>query len=464
MDDRRLRAVPLFADLPEEDLARLAAAVEEVTLDVGDLLFSEGESGDRAYVIVDGELDVVKITGSREVLLARRGPGDVIGEMALLDAAPRMASVRAATGVRLLSIPKRSMDELIASSASAARSLFSVLLERWRQTESRLRQSERMAQLGTLTAGLAHEMNNPAAAIRRGSSQLQAAVDAYAQAVSHLESAGLDGASKGRIGTLLRAAAQPAPPIGSLELADREAELEAALTRAGIADPWRIAGDLAAGGLTVAEVDEIQAGFGEASGAVFAAVAAARHVHALIREVEEGAVRLSAIVGALKSYSYLDQAPVQHVDVRKGLTDTLLILRHKLAGIDVRIELDEVPEIEAFGSELNQVWTNLIDNAADAIAESGRPDGMMVLRAFARNDAVVVEVEDNGVGIPGDDQKRIFDPFFTTKPPGSGTGLGLDISYAVVVHKHRGELTVDSEPGRTVFRVSLPTGGLDATV
>ncbi len=464
MGDQQLRAVPLFADLVEEDLARLDAAVEEVTLDAGDLLFSEGESGNRAYVIVDGELDVVKITGSREVLLARRGPGDVIGEMALLDAAPRMASVRAATDARLLAIPKRSMDELIASSASAARSLFSVLLERWRQTESRLRQSERMAQLGTLTAGLAHEMNNPAAAIRRGSAQLQAAVDDYAEAVSHLQSAGLNGACKERIEALLRAAAQPAPAIGSLELADREAELEAALARAGVVDPWRLAGDLAAGGFTAADVDEVQTGFGEVGGVVFEAIAAARHVHALIREVEEGATRLAAIVGALKSYSYLDQAPVQHVDVRKGLTDTLLILSHKLADVDVRLELDEVPEIEAFGSELNQVWTNLIDNAADAIAESGRPDGMIVLRAFARSDAVVVEVEDNGVGIPADAQARIFDPFFTTKPPGSGTGLGLDISYAVVVHKHRGELAVDSEPGRTVFRVSLPRGGPDAAV
>ncbi len=462
MIDDLLRTVPLFADLDDEDLSRLASGVEELVVKPGEVLFSEGDAGDRAYVIIDGELDVVKVSGTREVLLARRGAGDVIGEMALLDSSPRMATLRAATEARLLAIPKQSMDELIASSATAARGLFGVLLERWRQTESRLRQSERMAQLGTLTAGLAHEMNNPAAAVRRGSALLQEAIEQYGVAVARLSD--LEASSAAFVDELLSRAKDSPPPAGSVELADREAVLEVALEQVGIAEPWRVAGELAAGGFTEEDIADTQVRVGPATAAVLDAVAAAHHLHSLVREVEEGAARLSEIVGALKSYSYLDQAPAQRVDIRKGLADTLLILRHKLTGIDVQLEFDEVPEIDAYGSELNQVWTNLIDNAADAIQESGRSGGVIVIRAFDGGDSVVVEVEDNGVGIPVDAQTRIFDPFFTTKPPGSGTGLGLDISYSIVVHRHRGELSVESEPGRTVFRVSLPKGGLDAAL
>ena len=170
---------------------------------------------------------------------------------------------------------------------------------------------------------------------------------------------------------------------------------------------------------------------------------------------------MSEIVGALKSYTHLDQAPIQEVDVRRGLEDTLLILKAKLRDIDVEIEFGEVPEITAYASELNQVWTNLIDNAADAITSSGREDGMVTLRTSADDGTVTVEIEDNGTGIPEGDLDRIFDAFFTTKPPGSGTGLGLDISYSIIVHKHRGAITVDSEPGRTVFSIRLPVAGPD---
>lgn len=177
----------------------------------------------------------------------------------------------------------------------------------------------------------------------------------------------------------------------------------------------------------------------------------------LLHEVEEGASRLSAIVGALKSYSYLDQAPVQEIDVTTGLNDTVLILKSKLKDIDVRREYaDDLPEIQAFGSELNQVWTNLIDNAAYALTDHETADPVIVLRAFRDGADVVVEVEDNGPGIPDDIQLRVFDSFFTTKPPGSGTGLGLDISYGIVVNKHRGDVTLTSEPGKMTFRVSLP--------
>jgi signal transduction histidine kinase len=181
-------------------------------------------------------------------------------------------------------------------------------------------------------------------------------------------------------------------------------------------------------------------------------------VHNVLAEIGQGASRISEIVKALKSYSYLDQAPVQAVDINEGLDDTLLILRHKLkTGIDVRREYaTDLPKLQAYGSELNQVWTNIIDNAADAVANASDGTGTITIRTRQEGAWVVVEIEDNGSGIPPGVQSRLFDPFFTTKPPGQGTGLGLDISYNIVVHKHRGDIRVFSEPGRTRFQVWLP--------
>ncbi len=450
-----LRLVPLFAELAEDDLVRLCEGVERLTLGSGELLFAEGDEGDRAYVVHQGELEVVKITGTREVLLAVRGPGDVIGEMALLDAAPRMASVRARGDTELLAIPKEQMDELLSGSATAARSLFGVLLVRWRETEARLRQSERMAQLGTLTAGLAHELNNPAAAVKRGADQLRGAIVAYASAMGDIQAAGLDPGDE-RLALLLDTAPDDHVTLSALERSDLEDEVEQALVALGVDRPWTLTAGLVAGGMRPDDIRGIAEDFGaQFTATVLRACDAASTAHSLLAEVEEGAGRLSDIVGALKSYSYLDQAPIQDVDLAKGLEDTLLILRSELGDIEVRREYaDDLPSIEAFGSELNQVWTNLIDNAAYAINEGG--GSAITLRTMRAGEFVVVEVEDDGPGIPADVQLRVFDAFFTTKPPGSGTGLGLDISYGIVVHKHRGEISVHSEPGRTVFRVELP--------
>lgn len=453
-----LRAIPLFSDLSEEDLDLLAAGATTETAPAGTVIFQEGDDGDRACVITAGEVEVVKASGSREILLAVRKPGDVIGEMSLLDAAPRMATVRARTDSTFLTIPKQQMDDLLRTSATASRALFKVLLARWRETESSLRQSERMAQIGTLTAGLAHEMNNPAAAIRRGSAQLGAALQGFATRTADLRTADLSPDASARIGTLLEAARRNPEPLGALERADREAALEGAIAALGVGDPWTLAPVLAAARVEPADLTVAFVGLSPDDTAVaLRAFCSLADTTSLLREIEEGAERLSAIVGALKSYSYLDQAEVQEVEVRKGLDDTLLILKHKLSGIEVRRDYQAEPHrIQAYAGELNQVWTNLIDNAADALLEVDTADPIIVLRVFTSGDGITVEVEDNGPGVPPDALDRIFDAFFTTKPPGSGTGLGLDITYGTVVNRHGGEISVESEPGKTVFRVYLP--------
>lgn len=457
--DPRLDAVPLFAGLPDEDLERLTSGVTEVRLEPGAPLFAEGEEGDSAFVIIEGEIEIVKQALNREVLLAVQGPGTVIGEMALLHEAPRMATGRARDAVTLLQIPKTTFDAILDTSSSAARRTMDVVLERWRENQAQLQQSERMAQLGTLTAGLAHELNNPAAAVKRGAGSLAAAVTthgaAYAAAVAAVEDtdrASLDGT----IAAAMQQAARSVD-LDPLTRSDLEAEVEDWLADRGIEPAWEMAPALVELGYRADELDTVAARYGSAAAAVVRAITAAGAVGSLLREVEAGAGRLSAIVKALKSYSYLDQAPVQQVDLTQGIDDTLLILKRKTENLTIRRDYaPDLPTIEAFGSELNQVWTNLIDNAADALTSAGTVDGTITIRAFPIDDGVAVQVEDNGPGIPDSIQSRVFDSFFTTKPPGSGTGLGLDISRSIVMTRHAGTIGVSSTPGKTVFRVELP--------
>lgn len=457
-----LKAVPLFSELSDRDLDRICASAEEIDLAAGARLFAEGDAGEVAYVITGGEIEIVMTSAGRDVLLAVRSEGEVIGEMALLHEEPRSATALARTDATLISISRSALDDLLATSPSAVRSMFDILLHRWRDTEAQLRQSERMAQLGTLTAGLAHELNNPAAAVSRNAGQLDEAVARYGEARASIAAASLNGAAGSLLEPLLergvRLAREPIE-IDLLARSDREREVEDWLGEHGVEDGWRVAPPLVDLGLADDELEGLAAQLdSDVLPQALRLLQTAIEVQQLIREVDRGAGRVSAIVNALKSYAYLDQAPIQAIDVAAGLDDTLAVLEAITDGIQIRREYaSDLPQIDAYGSELNQVWTHLIHNSVDAIRESGRADGELILRAFSAEKCVVVEVEDNGTGIDAAIQERIFDSFFTTKPPGSGTGLGLDVSFGIVVRKHRGDLRLlSSEPGRTVFRVELP--------
>jgi signal transduction histidine kinase len=324
--------------------------------------------------------------------------------------------------------------------------------------ELMLRQSERLATLGTLAAGVAHELNNPAAATRRAAEQLRDAFARLEAAHLRLGSVALTSTGQALLRSLERQGRERAVRPGDLDVlarSDREAAVEQWLGERGIADPWRLAPPLVGQGLDRLALTELAAGLaGETLEAVLVWAASAFSVYTLLHEIGQGSTRVAEVVGALKSYSFLGEAPVQAVDLQEGLDNTLVILRNKLkAGITVHRDYGaDVPPVPAYGSELNQVWTNLLDNAADAM--DGR--GEITIRTRRYDGWAVVEIEDNGPGIPEEIQPRIFDPFFTTKAPGKGTGLGLSTSHAIVTKKHRGEIRVASRPGCTRFTVKLP--------
>lgn len=457
-----LRKIPLFTPLPDEDLQSLCQIVQEYHLPAGEVIFEEGSSGDMAYIIRTGDVEIIKNSQNREILLATRGPGDVFGEIALIIDTPRTATVRARTDTDLVGIGRDDLRKLLQISPSAAASLFDIVLSRLQNTQNLLKQSEKMAQLGTFTAGIAHELNNPSAAVQRSAQQLETTLFDSARTFIRLVREGLSPSQQNALEGFVQVAqerARQTSMLDPLQRSDRESELEEWLEEQGIENPWDCATTLVDLEFSDEDLARMRDEYSpEQLPVIIGWLNNNYTVFNLLNELKQGAERISAIVKALKSYTYLDQAPVVRYNVHQGLDDTLLILRHKLkSGIKIRRDYDQsLPDIDAHGSELNQVWTNLIDNAADAINSSGMVDGEIAISTRQEGKWIVVIIQDNGPGIPAEVLPRIFEAFYTTKPIGQGTGLGLDISYNIVARRHQGDIRVNSDPGLTRFEVWLP--------
>lgn len=453
-----LKKVPLFADLSDEDLENLCQDAQEIKVTEGEELFAEGSSGDHAYVIQGGELEISKLVNGQEVLLAVRREGEVIGEMALLQHAPRMASARARSQAQVLSIGFRQLDHLLNTNPKVARTMLQTITTRWRATQAMLRRSEKMAQLGSLAAGMAHELNNPATAALRGAEQLRGTFADAQDTFLKLDELELNTDQLDNLmifSAKIQSAASSPRDLAALSRSDRESEIEEWMEDNKIENAWDLAPNLVNLDIDVKELKRLAKQYSyEQLPLIIAWLTNTYTVFSLIQEIGEGARRITEIVNALKSYTFLDQAPTQEIDIHNGIDNTLVLLRNKLKrGITVNREYAQnMPKINAYGSELNQVWTNLIDNAIDAMDGKGE----LTIRTSSEGKWVTVEIIDNGEGIPPEMQESIFDPYFTTKPRGKGTGLGLEISRKIITDKHLGEISVKSIPGETRFRIRIP--------
>jgi signal transduction histidine kinase len=457
MEAEFLRRVPLFADLPDENLTWLMDNGEHIALNAGAVLMEEGSLPDAFYVVLDGEFEVSKVSNGRDVVLALRGAGEMMGEMSLIEDRPRTATVRAVMESHLLKISRDLFKDLLCGNATTALAILRTVMSRLRNTEAMVGQNEKLAALGTLSAGLAHELNNPAAAAKRSAGQMRVTIGNWLRARGAVDALHLEPELSEVVVRRLRddvaRVAQTPTKIDPLTRSDREAEIEEVLDAHQLADAWEYAPALVTYGWEAESLRDWCKQFEpDQVNVIVRWLATGYLVHSLIDEVNESTGRVSEIVKAVKSYTYLDQAPIQEIDVSEGIENTLIILKHKLKeGVNVSRDYDPaMPRIEAFASELNQVWTNIIDNAIDAM----KGHGELTLKTRAQDDHVTVEICDNGPGIPENALPRIFEPFYTTKGV-NGTGLGLHISYNIV-QKHRGKIDVDSKPSGTRFVVTLP--------
>ncbi len=439
-----LRSITYFSDLPAELLSEVCDASSQIRVAPGEKIIREGEMSNELYVLVEGELVVTTTQNERSIELARIKAGDVAGELALLDNAPRIADVAAAIPSLVVRVPGEAFNRLL-DDPRVMRRMFRTVTSRLRSTEETLRHGERMAALGRMAAQLMHELNNPASAVGRTSQEL---------ARVHQELIDANAALAEQLGFNPLHHEPVPPPSGPLDKAQAEEEMTGWLDSQGLTDGWELAPVLIESGWTPEVLNENVAHTeGETRVQLIRYIALRDLTGQLINEIGIGAARVSELVRIVKEYSFLDQAPVQEVDVIKGIRDTLVLLKHKLRHLEVVTDFeDDLSPVEAPGRDLNQVWTNLLDNAADAMPEGGR------LEITARNadDHVEVVVADNGTGIPPEAVPRIFDPFFTTKGPGYGTGLGLHTSHNIVT-KAGGTITVETGDEGTRFVVSLPT-------
>jgi signal transduction histidine kinase len=454
-DIKQVRSVPLFAGLPDEKLAFLESG-EIIEAPPGTTLAVEDKRSNFFSILLEGEIRITRDYERQTILMRVAKPGTYFGEIMILLDSPWLSTIRVTKPARVFRLNEEGFWRMMNQCHQIAREIFRAAATRMRNVEGYTQQREKLASLGTMAAGLAHELNNPAAAARRAADHLEETANKAqlflcrlsrllsSEQWQHLLSAELQTYEK---------LAHP-PVLDHLTRSDREDALAQWLETRGVAYAWDLAPTFVSVGLDAEWLDGVVSklppeGQAEAIGWLESRL----NLKLLVRQVGQSTGRIVELVKAIKSYSYMDQAPTQEVDVHEGLESTLTMLGYKLKNVTVVREFDRsLPRIPAYGSELNQVWTNLIDNAIDAL----KGEGKICIGTCREDNQIVVEIVDYGPGIPPEAQAHLFEPFFTTKGVGAGTGLGLVISNRIVGDRHGGEIEFDSHPGETRFKVRLP--------
>jgi signal transduction histidine kinase len=462
----QLRELFLFEALTEEQLGWLVEHGRVETRPAGAAIYTEGDEATCFYVLLDGEIRMTRRVRGDEVEVNRTDQRGVYGGATRPYLNERGGqtyggSQHAVTDVRLYVLPADEFGTALRHWFPMAMHLLEGLFDGMRRTQSVVGERERLLALGSLSAGLTHELNNPASAAVRATAALRDRVTGMRHKLALIADGRLDGRQLMRLVELQERAvkrAANAPKLSALAASDAEDEVADWLDEHGISGGWELAPTLVAGNADVPWLEEIVGVVAEVDlEPAVRWLAYTVETELLMGEIDDAVGRISGLVGAAKQYSQLDRAPYQVVDVHDLLDSTLVMLTAKIPpGVAVVKEYDRtLPAIPAYAAELNQVWTNLIDNALGAMGGTGT----LTVHTGREGEGVVVAIGDTGGGIPAGIRGRIFEPFFTTKPVGEGTGLGLDISYRIVVNRHHGDLRVASEPGNTVFRVLLPLTG-----
>lgn len=446
----------LFPVLEEDYLEGLKTCGEVLEIDSGEILYQEGDTEYCFYVVLSGQIKITKHLGIEEILVAIHHRGEFTGDLNMLTGGISQATACSTEPSQLIQF--QDFKALLKGYPRSIDLFIPALAERSKNLEVRLRHQEKLAELGKLSAGLAHELNNPAAAGSRAAKQLHSAIASLQENMLSPRGQNFSAADRQLLCDLLNKAVNREyykPDLSPLKQSILEEELADWLESLKVDDAWDISPSLVSVGIEQSHLEPLATAMESATfNEALQWLEATLTVNSLVTELEYSTSQISDLVGAIKSYSYVDRGAIQEIDLHEGLDNTLKILHHKLKyGVKVNREYSpDLPQVSAYGGELNQVWTNLIDNAIDAMNGQGE----LTVRTNLENNCVLIEIIDDGVGIPEEMQSKIFEPFFTSKAAGQGSGLGLDISRSIIVKKHKGNIRFQSEPGKTMFQVRIP--------
>jgi signal transduction histidine kinase len=447
-----LRKVPVFVDLSEADLEWFIDRTHEFRFEPGEVLMREGTPAKLMFVLLEGEIRGRKEMGGDGPVMTIEAP-TVTGLLPFSRLKNYGLTIRATLPIWGLAYSHAYFGDLLQHMPGLSQRLVGMLTDRVRTYTEVEQQSQKLAALGKLSAGLAHELNNPSAAARRSAGILRECLARLREAVRSSSIGPDDCAMLAEREEKIRVSLKPAHYKDEFARVEREEAIQTWLEQRGVNNAWQLGPLVAEANLSDSDLETFAKAAGPSLGAELTRFATLLEMDRIADELDNSTARISDLVKAIKEYSYMDQASMQEVDLTKSLDTTLTIMHHKLKRT-ITVTRDyqpDLPKVLAFGSELNQVWTNLIDNAADVMKEGGK----LGIRAARDNDYVLVEISDNGPGIPAEIQSKIFEPFFTTKGVGEGTGLGLDIAYRII-RKIKGLITVKSVPGDTRFEVRIP--------